>query len=221
VTFAVEILQSGDFAREAAARIALDLPGRGAVVLTGGSTVPSIYADLARSDAGWGDLEVFFSDERWVPEEDPRSNYGMARRTLLDRVGAARVHPVRYDGDPDTAAASYHDAVAAALPFDLVLLGMGSDCHVAALLPRSRALDAAERLCVVVERPDGMVGITLTPSALRPARRVLLLVAGRDKAAAVQRAVYGSEPPPECPVRVFADHPDATFLLDADAGALL
>lgn len=220
MTFAVEVFPSQSYAEEAAARIALRLPGEGSVVLTGGSTIEPIYEALAASDAGWGSLDIFFSDERCVPPDDPASNYGLARRSLLEPVGARRVHRMSGEERPDAAAAAYHEAVAA-LPggFDLVILGMGTDCHIAAMFPGSSALDETQRLCVAVKRPDGLEGLTLTPPALEGSRTILLLVSGADKAEATLRAVAGDEGAKTCPVRMLAEHPDVTFLLDEAAGA--
>jgi 6-phosphogluconolactonase len=223
LSFAAEVFAGHDYAPEAAARIALSLPGAGSVVLTGGATARPVYEALASSDAGWGSIEVFFSDERCVPPTDDSSNYLMVRRALLDPVGARRVHRMIGEDDPDAAAAGYHAEVAdaARAGFDLLLLGMGADCHVAALFPESGALGESERLCVAVRRPDGLTGLTLTPPPLRGARRILLLVAGEAKADAVRRAVAGDEDPARCPVRLLAGHPDATFLLDEDSASLL
>ncbi|MFN2488309.1 MAG: 6-phosphogluconolactonase [Actinomycetota bacterium] len=222
VTFLVEALDPGSYDREVAARIALDLPGRGSVVLTGGTTAARIYGCLARADAGWGDLDVFFSDERCVPPDDDASNFGMAARLLLEPVGAPSVHRMRGEDDPEEAARAYGAEVSAgaAEGFDLVLLGMGSDCHIAALFPGSPALAASE-LCVAVERPDGLGGLTLTPPALLASRTVLVVVAGGGKAEAVRRAVAGGQEPQSCPARLLAEHPNATFLLDEGAASLL
>jgi 6-phosphogluconolactonase len=220
MTFAVEVFSSQSYAREAAARIALRLPGEGSVVLTGGNTVEPVYEALAASDAGWGGLEVFFSDERCVPPDDAASNYGLARRALLDPVGARRVHRMKGEDPPEPAAAAYHEEVAAlARGFDLVLLGMGTDCHIAAMFPGSRALEERQRLCVAVKRPDGLEGLTLTPPALVRSHTIVFLVSGADKAEATRRAVTGDEDAQRCPVRLLAEHGDVTFLLDEAAAA--
>jgi 6-phosphogluconolactonase len=220
VTFAVEVLPSRDYAREAGARVALQLPGEGSVVLTGGTTAEPVYGALAASDAGWGGIDVYFSDERCVPPDDPASNLGMANRALLERVKARCVHEMRCEADPEAAARAYHDRLVGT-GFDLLLLGVGTDCHVAAMFPRSPVLRERSRLCVSIARPDGMRALTLTPPALWEAERVLLLACGSSKAEAVGRTVGGVEPPFDCPARLLADHPDATFLVDEEAAARL
>jgi 6-phosphogluconolactonase len=222
VSFGVEVLPNERFAHHAAARITRSLPGARAVVLTGGTTAEMIYHPLAEAGPGWSGIDVFFSDERCVPPEDDRSNFGMANRILLDAVEPKGVHRMRGEEDPGVAAHAYAEDVA---PFadsglDLVLLGMGADCHVCAMFPGSPALTSNE-LCQAVDRPDGMMGLTLTPPVVTRGREILLLVSGSAKAGAVRRAVEGDEQPAACPARILADHPNATFLLDEDAASAL
>jgi 6-phosphogluconolactonase len=220
--FAMEIYPAGRWADEAAERITSSLPRSGSVVLTGGSAARDLYPKLASSGAPWAGIELFFGDERCVPPSDPDSNYALARRTLLRHIEAAAVHRMRGEDEPGTAAGAYEELVAPRVEagWHLLLLGMGAEGHVAGLFPNSPAL-AESRLCVPVARPDGLTGLSLTPPALTAARRVLLLVSGTAKADAVRRAVSGVEAPETCPVRMFAHHPDATFVLDEDSASLL
>jgi 6-phosphogluconolactonase len=222
VSFRVETLPNERFAHHAAARITQTLPGARSVVLTGGTTAEKIYYPLAEADAGWSNVDVFFSDERCVPPDDDRSNFGMASRILLDEVSPRAVHRMRGEDDPPRAAQAYADEVApfVSTGFDLVLLGMGGDCHICAMFPGSPAL-TSDDLCLPVDRPDGMTGLTLTPPAIVPGREILLLVSGKDKADAVKRAVEGNEEASTCPVRLLAGHPNATFLVDEDAASSL
>jgi glucosamine-6-phosphate deaminase len=74
-------------------------------------------------------------------------------------------------------------------------------------------------MCVAVDRPDGLRGLTLTPQALKNARRVLVICAGESKAQAVRRAVTTGEEPARCPARLLADHPHVTFLVDEAAAS--
>jgi 6-phosphogluconolactonase len=223
MSFRVEIFPTTNFAEQAAARIALALPGAGGVVLTGGTTAAQIYPQLVETDRGWGDVEVLFSDERCVPPDSPDSNFGMVKRLLLDHVKPGRVHRMRGEDPSDEAAVAYHESAREAMEkgLDLVLLGMGADCHVAGMFPGSDALDESHKLCVAVERPDGMPGLTLTSPVLTRSGRILLLVAGEKKAEALRRALDGDERPVDCPARMLADHPDTTFLVDEPAASLL
>jgi 6-phosphogluconolactonase len=212
-----------DHPRDAARLVAEVLPAKGSIVLTGGTTAERIYPHLALYDKDWSQLKVLFSDERCVPPDDPASNFKMANDLLLKRVSPEEIHRMRGEDDPELAAKAYdeeiRDVVAAGT--DLMLLGMGADCHIGAMFPNSPALHEKSALCAAVERPDGMNGLTLTPPSILSAKRVLLFVAGAGKAEAVRRVVNGSENPSSCPARLFADHNDATFVLDEDAAKLL
>jgi 6-phosphogluconolactonase len=220
---AQEVAPPARYAEEAARRISSALPAAGSVVLTGGTTAERIYPELAPQRNDWSGIEVFFSDERCVPPHDPASNFGMAMRLLLDRIAVGRVNRMRGEDDPREAADDYGRAIApvAQRGIDLLLLGMGADCHVAALFPGSSALPESERLCSAVERPDGLRGLTLTPPALLAATTVLLLVAGKAKADAVRRALRGMESSHLCPVRILSQHRNATFVLDEAAASAI
>ncbi|HEX2294210.1 MAG TPA: 6-phosphogluconolactonase [Actinomycetota bacterium] len=207
-----------DFARDAARELAGILPSSGSVVLTGGGTAESVYPELARARPDWSGLDVFFSDERCVPPDDPASNYGMANRTLLSAVGPRTVHRMQGEIDPHEAAAIYDELVVD--PFDAVILGLGDDAHVAGLFPGSPGLLEAAS-CVVVDRPDGMQGLSLTPSALLSGRRIVFVVSGASKAEAVRRAVAADEDVMDCPAAMFRDHGSVTFLLDEAAASKL
>lgn len=218
--FRTEVL-ADDYAEEAARRIIEVLPGGGSFVLTGGTTAERIYPRLA-GKREWKDVTFCFSDERCVPPGDENSNYGMAKRLFLDAADPGGVHRVKGELDPQEAAAEYRAEIRPLVEhgFDLLLLGMGADAHVGAMFPGSPALEESVA-ATVVDRPDGMQGITLTPPAMLSARRILLIVTGEQKAEAVRRAVQGSESPKECPARLLADHPDVTFLLDEAAASAL
>lgn len=221
MAFRVETFSQETYAERAAEHIAAHLPHSGSVVLTGGTTAERVYPPLASQHADWAHLEVFFSDERCVPPDDAASNYGMVKRLLLTPAGIERVHRMRGEDFPQSAASDYHEDVIRSAPggFDLVLLGMGADNHIAGLFPGSDALAERSRLCASVNRPDGMEGLTLSPPALSRADKILLLVTGSGKAAAVARALEGDDDVASCPVLLLGDHADVTFLLDSEASS--
>ncbi len=182
--------------------------GRFRLALAGGSTPERTYALLAEPEQAkrldWSKVDVFFGDERMVPADDPRSNYGMARRTLLDHVPAANVYPIPTDGDPPSCADGYARTLAEvfAVPpdgppprFDLILLGLGDDGHTASLFPGAAALQEA-RLWVTWSAPGTLPPpvdrVTLTFPTLNAARDVLFLVAGLNKATAVHDVFAGA-----------------------------
>jgi 6-phosphogluconolactonase len=185
---------------------------RFAVALAGGSTPQAVYRLLAGEGyaerIAWERWHVFFGDERQVPLDDARSNYGQARAALLEHVPipAGRVHPLV---DADQYEGLLRAFFGEAPDFDVLLLGMGDDGHTASLFPRSVSLLEDERW--VVEPPDvvqGMRRLTLTLPALNAARRTLFLVTGAGKADALAR-VRAGEPLPSGLVQHAEWHVDA------------
>ena len=178
------------------------------VALSGGTTPYLLYKELARAtatgDLPWGQVEIFFGDERDVPHDDVESNYNMALRTLLDFVPIqpTRVHPMRGDAaDLQAAAAEYERIIRQLVPagsagtpvFDLVLLGMGVDGHTASLFPGTEALAATDKLVMSYFVPVlGRSRMTLTLPLINAARNVIFLVTGEDKAHAVA-ALMGND----------------------------
>jgi 6-phosphogluconolactonase len=210
---------------------------RAFVVLTGGSTIPPVYERLAKSAlVDWDRVELFWSDERCVPPDHPDSNYGMIKNLLLEpaRVPHANVHRFKgEDSNRDRAAAIYAVKIEAALVddyrFDLIVLGMGTDAHVASLFPGHPLIDDTERWTGAVsvedfddfDMPEPAIDrLTLTPRALHATREVLLVVAGVRKAPAVRAALGSVRDPQQWPVQL-VDGPDSrvTWLLDSDAAA--
>ena len=223
MSFKIKVLAEESYPTETAAAILSALPERGSIVLTGGTTAERIYPHLAGDADVWSNVEVLFSDERCVPPDHEESNFKMAARLLLDPAGVRTIHRMRGEDIPREGAERYHHEIAPIVKrgLDLLLLGMGADAHVGAMFPNSPALGESEKLCVAVNRPDGMRGLTLTPPAMLSARKILLLVTGANKAETVARVVNGDEPIPACPARLLADHRDTTFLLDEPAATVL
>ena len=220
MTWAVEVWPETEYAAAVAARITAALPSSGAVVITGGTTAAKVYRALDDLER-WDGLDVLFSDERCVDPSDEASNYRMAMDLFLGRA-AAKVHRMPGELAPVEGAQRYHDDIAeiiAAGPH-AAFMGMGADCHVGALFPDSPALDDPN-YCAAVARPDGMSGLTLTPTAMLACTSIDLLVTGVAKAEAVERAVKGTERPETCPVRVLAEHGAVTMCIDEPAARLL
>jgi len=197
------------------------------LALSGGRTPRALYQCLAadyRDRIPWALVNIFWSDERYVPHDDPRSNYGMARETLLDHVpvSAGRVHPMPTDpADPDEAARRYERTLPRV--FDLVLLGIGSDGHTASLFPGSPTLDEPERRVVVASAPiEPQVRLTLTLGALNGSDTVFFVVTGANKAPALRRIVKDSPDYHLCPaVGVRPRGGTVIWWVDAAAAAAL
>jgi 6-phosphogluconolactonase len=182
-------------AAEIARRLARAREQRGIahLALSGGGTPARAYEMLAQELSGWEGIAVWFADERCVAPEDEQSNYRLARETLLARAALdpAQVHRMEGELGPEQGALRYAELLRSQLAdatFDLIVLGIGPDGHVASLFPGAAALDAGEgELCLGVRdspKPPPE-RITLSLAVLRAARRCLLLATGAAKADAV------------------------------------
>ncbi|MFB7597012.1 6-phosphogluconolactonase [Streptomyces sp. NPDC056160] len=188
--------------------------GSASVVLTGGRNGNGVMAALASAPArdavDWGRLDLWWGDERFLPEGDPERNVTQAKEALLDSVplDPKRVHVMpASDGpwgtDVEAAAEAYAEELAhaagpanhGAVPtFDVLMLGVGPDTHVASLFPEHPGVRETERTVIGVHgspKPPP-TRISLTLPAIRSAREVWLLAAGEDKANAVAMALSGT-----------------------------
>lgn len=219
-------------AREAArlwsreARLAAANRGVFRVALSGGRTPGLLFRVLSGEPfrpLPWAQTEVYWIDERYVPHGHAESNCRLARETLLDHVPVPEdaVHPMpTAAGDPRLDARSYEALLRRAFrgrarpAFDLVLLGLGEDGHVASLFPDSEALEEKEAWVCASRSPKGVRDrITLTLPALNGPGLKLFLVCGRPKAEVLKMVLAGgpSPGPPAQSVR------RAFFLVDRDA----
>jgi 6-phosphogluconolactonase len=169
--------------------------GRFAIALSGGHTPAKLYTLWAQVkkyglETPWEQVHLFWGDERYVPQDDPLSNYRMTRETLIAHVPIPpeNVHPVQTNlPTPEKAAEAYEAELrtffgAEPPAFDLQLLGLGGEGHTASLFPGSRALEEKQRWVAAVEVPAKPPRrLTLTPVVLNCARNTFFLVAGADK----------------------------------------
>lgn len=197
------------------------------VALAGGNTPRALYRALAaRGDIDWTSVHIFFGDERCVPPTHTDSNYRMARETLLQHVPIPdlQVHRLRGELAPEDAARVYADELeyvpsANRWPrFDLVLLGLGDDGHIASLFPETTALERSDTTVVANPIPRlGAQRLTLTFPVINNADAVWLLVSGETKAAIVQRALGNKDGTP-LPVQRL-DPARVTWYLDRGASS--
>jgi 6-phosphogluconolactonase len=170
----------------------------GSIVLTGGSTPGAAYERAAALQPDWSRVELWWGDERSVPPDDERSNYRLAKETLLDRLGnePQAVHRIRGELQPADAAGELDRSLDGA-QLDLLLLGVGADGHVASLFPGSPQLAVEDRRATSgpAGMPPWVPRVTMTMSTLRSARRIVFLVTGEEKADAAARALEGDITP--------------------------
>ncbi|GAA1586214.1 6-phosphogluconolactonase [Actinomadura kijaniata] len=215
--------------------------GSASIVVTGGGVGTAVLAALNgarnRGSVDWRRLDVWWGDERFLPAGDPERNETGARQALLDHVDLdpSRVHAMPAtdgpDGDDAEAAAGRYAAELAAaaraegadggagLPtFDVLMLGVGPDAHVASLFPKM--FDPSEERTVVPVHDSPKpppTRISLTMSAIRTAREVWILAAGESKAQAVGLGLSPAADPLEAPVAGARGAEQTLFLLDAAA----
>ena len=182
------------------------------VVLTGGTVARVLHRAVrdsaARDAVDWSRVDLWWGDERFVASDDPERNEAQARADLLDAVPVdpARVHPMAALGGPlgddvDAAAAAYADELEAAAEhrgagplFDVLMLGMGPDGHVASLFPGHAGLDDDRAALAVRSSPKPPpVRISMSFATLARASQAWFLVTGEGKAAAVRQALGGAE----------------------------
>lgn len=202
------------------------------VVLAGGTVARLVHREIAARAPGyavdWDRVGFWFGDERFVVRESPERNAGQARADFLDSVGASQVHEIPAVEDADgvaDAARRYADLLEAGLregadEFDLVMLGMGPDGHVASLFPGYPQLAVQDTLAVpVLDSPKPPpLRVTLTFPTLNTSKAVWFLVVGAEKADAVARAWAFDGSVSETPARGITGPSVTWFVDDAAAG---
>jgi len=219
----IEIVVAENAAQHVAERLAAAARRGGSIALTGGSSARDAYELVRVLETDWTRVELWWGDERCVAPDDERSNYGMAKAALLDHVSTGAVHRMQGELGRDAGAEAYEQELAGLERFDLVLLGLGPDGHIASLYPDQPTLEETVRRAVGAEAKwePYVDRITLTLPVLRAADEVLFLVTGANKAEAAKRA-FVDEPSPATPGSlVRADTGRTTAVLDATAAALL
>jgi 6-phosphogluconolactonase len=184
--------------------------GRASFSVPGGTTPGPVFDTLSGVDIAWAEVSVVPNDERWVPEDSPRSNSRLLReRLLVGRAAAARLVPLyRAAAAPEAVLEALAEGVRPLLPLSVLLLGMGEDMHTASLFPGAAGLDAAlaaeaPPLAVLRAAAAGEPRVTLTAPVLRGAIHTHVLITGADKRRAVERAAQ--LPAAEAPVRLVLD----------------
>jgi 6-phosphogluconolactonase len=216
-----------DSAKEVAAAVADRLARAaregGSIVLTGGKTPKQAYEQAAKLEGDWSRVELWWGDERCVPPDDTKSNYKLARDSLLDRLERQprAVHRIEGERGKDAAAAAYEQELGDA-ELDLLLLGVGPDGHVASLFPNAPTLRQRRRVLPAEPGFEPFVDrVTLSLPALRSAKEILFLLSGSEKADAARRAFLDdpNEDTPSSLVRARGGR--TTAVLDRAAAAAI
>jgi 6-phosphogluconolactonase len=216
------------------ARQAAQTKGRLSVALAGGHTPQRTYELLAQpphSDrTPWGQVRIFWGDERCAPPDDPRSNAHMARQALLDLVPIppSQIHPIPCTRAPQVAAEQYAGVLQAffggQLPrFDLVFLGLGENGHTASLFPGTPVLEEQECWTAdVYVAEQGLHRVTLTAPLINRAAVVVFLVSGANKAGVLREVLEGPADPNRLPAQLIRPADDELrWLVDREAASLL
>jgi 6-phosphogluconolactonase len=204
----VEIEVVDDPGRACSAMLVGVAAGGGHIVLTGGSTPRVAYEEFASAVRTVGidvtGSTMWFGDERCVPPDDERANYGMAKAAMFDALeewGLPAIRRIKGELGPDEGASDYESQLrdAGSPRFDLVLLGIGSDGHCASLFPDQTSLSERSRAVVGVEQAGlepFVPRVSMTLPRLVNARQVVFLATGSSKADAIA-AAFGPDAKPD------------------------
>jgi 6-phosphogluconolactonase len=211
---------------ETRARSAIANRGKFIVALPGGSVAATFFPSLSRGAVNWAQVEVFWTDERAVPPDDPESNYGLAARLLLRPAGvpAPCIHPMHGEAaDLEQAARKAADELksfAGDPPrLDLALVGVGEDGHVASIFQHELTSGSTSVVVPVRNAPKPPPHrLSLTLDVLGDSERVVIAAVGRSKAVVVREAIQGGNTPF---ARLLARSRSVLLLLDRSAGELL
>jgi 6-phosphogluconolactonase len=172
----------------------------------GGTTPGPIFDVLSEQALDWDRVSVVLNDERWVPEDNPRSNTALLKKRLfVSKASAATLIPLYADAPtPEDKIEALSDGLKGHLPLSVLLLGMGADMHTASLFPGADNLEAAladdaPPLMAMRAEGAGEPRITLTAPVLKGAMSTHIVITGAEKRAALERAA--SLAPIEAPVR--------------------
>ena len=205
------------------------------LALPGGSTPELLFTSLGDNfskSVPWQYVHLFWGDERCVPPDSTESNYGMAKRSFIDKINIpeSNIHRIKGEDEPGKESLRYSGEIAGCLAergglpvFDLIILGLGEDGHTASIFPGHTEILYSGRICEVAVHPvTGQKRVTLTGKILNNAHVVAFLVTGKKKAVTVAGIMNNSpsdlNAPASCIVPVYGE---LIWFLDKEAGSLL
>lgn len=198
------------------------------VALAGGNTPKAIYQGLLeknyKSRINWNKVYLYWSDERPVPPYDPESNYRMAMEAAFSKlqIPLQQIHRMQAEGNIEEGALAYEKLLQANLPeksFDLMMLGMGEDGHVASLFPETHALHTKDRLAIENYIPQKEKWrMTVTFDCINRSRTIAVYLMGKSKADTLKRVLTGPYRPDHLPAqRVGSPSRKALWIADKEA----
>jgi len=195
-----------------AAEAAIAERGRFKLVLAGGTTPEKVYRLLGKAAADWSKWYIYYGDERCLPADHADRNSMIATQTLLAQVPipSAQIFTLPAELGPEEGALQYRQTVADALPFDMVLLGMGEDGHTASLFP-GHVHNTDELTHPVYDSPKPPPErVSVSAKALSDTRRLIFLITGKNKQEPVKQWREGVNLPvatiePATPVEIYID----------------
>ena len=208
--------------------------GNCTIALSGGNTPRILFAVLADKYSGsvdWPKVDFFWVDERCVAPDDPQSNYGMTKDSLLDKIiiPSSCIHRIHGEDDPEKEALRYADEIKRYVTFkngfpsfDIILLGMGDDGHTASIFPGSESLFQSGMICVAVVNPlSGQKRVTITGSVINNGSIVLVFATGKGKSGIISELLGSDRPSGIYPIsRVAPADGRLLWYIDRDAGGM-
>ncbi len=196
----------------AAAEIAIADHGHFKLVLAGGSTPEKVYHLLAKANADWSRWFIYYGDERCLAIDHAERNSLMAETAFLKKVAipSEQIFTIPAELGPELAAQHYQQVVAKALPFDMVLLGMGEDGHTASLFPGHQH-NTDELTHAVYNSPKPPPErVSISAKGLSDTQQLIFLITGKNKQDAVKSWRLGEDLPvaaiiPINPVDIYLD----------------
>lgn len=185
-------------------------PFRFYMAISGGSS-PLILFDLWAGEykdrIDWGSIEIFWVDERAVPKESPESNFGIAYKRFISplNLDMTKVHPIDGSADPEIESEAYSNLVREIVPsittkdgafplFDLVILGIGADGHIASIFPDRMDLLEDSKWYSTSVNSSGQRRVTMTGKTIMSATDIIFYLRGIDKQGILNSiAVDGAE----------------------------
>ncbi len=205
------------------------------IALSGGKTpLPffSVLGDHFSSSVDWKNIHFFWSDERCVLSDSAESNFGMAEASFIGRLNIppANIHRIIGENDPELEAVRYSKEIESIVPetdgmpsFDLTILGLGEDGHIASVFPGNESLFFSDTLTDVTVHPlSGQKRITMTGKLINNSQDIFFIVTGISKASIIKEILLDNVPEKKYPASlVSAANGNTYWYLDKDAASLL